>query len=361
MKITFLSPSPDLSGGERVLAIYAAGLAAMGHGVEVVCTGPRRFSAWTRTKCLLTGKGWLPQRRVGASHYQQMGVPHRVVRRRPLVEGDLPDADVCVASWWETSTWLNAMGPAKGAKVYLMQDYGAPSQEWHKLEPTFRYPMKIVTISRWLYERILGVAPEADVALVPNGVDAEVFSFLDRPKNDPPVFGMVYRKLATKRCGLALGAFVAYRAAGGRGVLRLVGGEAPEPSPDDPPGLERLGRLDDAGLVTAYQGCDAWLFTSESEGFGLPILEAMACGTPVIAAPSGAAPELVPGGGGWLLEDIDAGRLAGAMHEVEALPGDTWVARSRAARAAAEGCDWPTATGRFEAALRAAADGRREA
>ena len=47
-----------------------------------------------------------------------------------------------------------------------------------------------------------------------------------------------------------------------------------------------------------YGQCDVWLFSSRSEGFGLPLLESMACRTPVIATPAGAAPELCAGGGG---------------------------------------------------------------
>ena len=49
-----------------------------------------------------------------------------------------------------------------------------------------------------------------------------------------------------------------------------------------------------------YSKCDAWLFGSRSEGFGLPILEAMACRTPVIGTPAGAAPELLGDGRGIL-------------------------------------------------------------
>lgn len=52
------------------------------------------------------------------------------------------------------------------------------------------------------------------------------------------------------------------------------------------------GPLDDAALRALYEGAEALLFPSRTEGFGLPPVEAMLCGCPVIAAPCGAVPEV---------------------------------------------------------------------
>ncbi|MGC8714943.1 MAG: glycosyltransferase [Leptodesmis sp.] len=49
-----------------------------------------------------------------------------------------------------------------------------------------------------------------------------------------------------------------------------------------------------------YSACDAWLFPSRYEAVGLPILEAMACRTPVIGTPAGIAPEMLSDGAGIL-------------------------------------------------------------
>jgi glycosyltransferase involved in cell wall biosynthesis len=62
-----------------------------------------------------------------------------------------------------------------------------------------------------------------------------------------------------------------------------------------PEGLERLcllGYVSESELPTLYSGAQAFVLPSIDEGFGLPILEAMACGTPVIAASAGALPEV---------------------------------------------------------------------
>jgi glycosyltransferase involved in cell wall biosynthesis len=45
-----------------------------------------------------------------------------------------------------------------------------------------------------------------------------------------------------------------------------------------------------------YADCDVWLFASFSEGFGLPIIEAMACRCPVVATRAGCAPDVIKEG-----------------------------------------------------------------
>src|SRR5439155_7105764 len=61
--------------------------------------------------------------------------------------------------------------------------------------------------------------------------------------------------------------------------------------------LVALRDLDDGELAAVLAGADAFCLPSLSEGFGLPALEAMACGAPVVAADRGALPEVVAGGG----------------------------------------------------------------
>ena len=55
--------------------------------------------------------------------------------------------------------------------------------------------------------------------------------------------------------------------------------------------MEVLGHVSDAHLRSLYAGAAAFIFPSRYEGFGLPVLEAMACGAPVIASDAASIPE----------------------------------------------------------------------
>jgi len=107
----------------------------------------------------------------------------------------------------------------------------------------------------------------------------------------------------------------------------------------------------DQQVVEIYSRCDAWLFPSRSEGFGLPILEAMACRTPVIGTPAGAAPDLLNKGGGFLVPPDDSQAMARALVEICTLPETAWRAMSDRALGTVEAFTWSDATDLFEQAL----------
>lgn len=79
--------------------------------------------------------------------------------------------------------------------------------------------------------------------------------------------------------------------------------------------LIETGYVPDEHLVWLYNAADVFLYPSFYEGFGLPPLEAMACGTPVVASNGGALPEVV-GSGGVLLPPDEPGLWANAIRSI---------------------------------------------
>lgn len=79
--------------------------------------------------------------------------------------------------------------------------------------------------------------------------------------------------------------------------------------------IDVVGRVAQTDLPSYYQAADALLYAPLLAGFGLPPLEAMACGTPVVASSRGAIPEVV-GDAALLADAEDEGGLAQALGEV---------------------------------------------
>ena len=90
--------------------------------------------------------------------------------------------------------------------------------------------------------------------------------------------------------------------------LQLVGGANPRNFTGidriEGAGIEWLGRIDDNELVRRYREADAFVYPSLYEGFGLPPLEAMACGCPVLLSHAASLPEV--GGEGFEAADSDS-------------------------------------------------------
>jgi glycosyltransferase involved in cell wall biosynthesis len=79
-----------------------------------------------------------------------------------------------------------------------------------------------------------------------------------------------------------------------------------------PDGVSLLGYVEKASLPGLYAGATAFLYPGIYEGFGLPIIEAMACGTPVVTSRTGAAPE-VAGGAAILVDPFDVGDIEAGL------------------------------------------------
>jgi glycosyltransferase involved in cell wall biosynthesis len=143
--------------------------------------------------------------------------------------------------------------------------------------------------------------PAEKVAVVPNGV-ADVFS-ADGPATQGEyvlaVGTLEPRKNLARVEGAARQAGVELRVVGARGWG----------------GVETagwLGRVSDEELARLYRGARCLVYASLYEGFGLPIVEAMACGTPVVTSAGGATEETA-GGAAVLVDPHDVASIAAGI------------------------------------------------
>jgi alpha-1,3-rhamnosyl/mannosyltransferase len=82
-----------------------------------------------------------------------------------------------------------------------------------------------------------------------------------------------------------------------------------------------VGRVSDDELAALYRGARCLVYPSLYEGFGLPVLEAMACGTPVVTSCGGATEE-VAGDAGVLVDPLDTASIAGGIEEALGRPDE---------------------------------------
>jgi glycosyltransferase involved in cell wall biosynthesis len=178
----------------------------------------------------------------------------------------------------------------------------------------------LITVSEFSRRELVEVlgAPPERIAVVAEGV-AEDFAQRASASPGPGAYGLAGPYVlvvgtASERKNLGvLG--VAARALAERGVeLVLAGSDRGYLRVGEMP-LRRLGYVAEDDLPALYAGALALAVPSVYEGFGLPCLEAMACGTPVVAAASGALPETV-GNAALLVGPHDANAFAEALVSV---------------------------------------------
>jgi glycosyltransferase involved in cell wall biosynthesis len=350
-----------------VIAIYADRLRRRGHIVTVVATPPHRGLPWRRIKRAFLGQerqAWrkllaaLKRRRVRTdtriSHFDYVGVPvHVLDRYRPVMDCDVPDGDVVIATWWETAEWVVELSSRKGAKAYFIQHYEVfdytPAE---RVKATWRMPLYKITISKWLVELAAQEYDDREVRLVPNSVDTDQFYASPRGRQSQPTVGLLYTTVKWKGVDVSLKAIEL--AAKRVPRLRLVAFGA-EPLSDElqlPPDSSFHHFPAQDSIRELYASCDVWLCGSYSEGFHLPPLEAMACRCPVVSTNVGGPADVIRSGwNGYLVPVGDVEALADRLVDVLSLNEVEWRVMSDAALATANHYTWDDAVNLLESAL----------
>lgn len=151
--------------------------------------------------------------------------------------------------------------------------------------------------------------------VIPHGVDESIFTPAPTGKTAEPSILFVGTLAGRKRGSFLLDGFnTTIRAQLPHARLTIVGDTGPEC-----PGVTYLTGVGDEDLASLYRR--AWVYASPStyEGFGLPYLEAMACGTPVVASKNPGSTEVLEGGRYGLMpaDPQFADAVASLLHDHE--------------------------------------------
>ncbi len=358
MKITFVLPPVNMSGGIRAVAIHARLLVARGHEVVLVSPPPQPKRAPLRARLRRPFSAFgAANEATPRSHLDGAGLDHRVLEAwRPVADADVPDADVVVATWWETAEWVAALSPRKGAKAYFVQGHEVyPWLAQERSRATYRLPMHKIVVARWLARTMAEAYGDHDVDVVHNSVDHRQFFAAPRGRQPVPTVGLLYSSVPLKGFDTALHALRLLRER--VPVLRTVCFGSERPPAGAMAGIAYSLHPPQHALRELYAACDVWLTASRVEGFNLTAMEAMACRTPVVSTRTGWPEEAIVDGRNGALADVDdAPGLAAAAQRFLELPDPAWRQCSQAAFDTVRDSSWDRSGDLFEAALHRAVE-----
>lgn len=196
-------------------------------------------------------------------------------------------------------------------------DLAQERRRWRAMAPRYRRAGAVIAISRHAADEgiaALGLDPRR-VTVAHLGVSEDFRPAEIAGAIAPPYILLVSEYSRRKGYEAAFAVISAIADAGYPHRLRVAGRIAPHiatkvsavvASAARPDRIDLLGFVDD--IVAEYQGAQAVLVASSAEGFGLPALEAMACGTPVIAFANTSTSEVVDDAG-VLVADGDVAQM----------------------------------------------------
>jgi glycosyltransferase involved in cell wall biosynthesis len=306
LEINFTVWDTSISGGIRAIFEVAKRLASRGYGVQI--TALMGDDRWFPMDVPITyvdlstlfrlAKSYTNFRQNRVMNYGDfkalekrfvaLGINFGVDFINPLIE-NTPDCDINIATWYKTSmpVWFSG----KGKPYFFMQDFHEQIKDVSErriFESALKLPFFFLANSNFTKQLILDLQPNAKLCVANVGVDTKIF--YPREKNIAPDLkrkkvmvlirgeyfkgddiGVKVLKNVNKK--IPIHALVVGSSQNLEKVRESVGIDFP---------YTLYEGVTDNQLASLYSSADLLLFTSRTEGFALPPLEAMACGTAVV-------------------------------------------------------------------------------
>ena len=348
MKLTFILPGRGFSGGIRCGARMGAELLRKGHDTVILyrkqslTLGNVLRSVYIRL-VVRAPRDWVAQLNGECASFKNLTA--ELVGKRDIVMAIGPD---CVEEMIKLSDEC-------GCKVFYA--HGLTLRNSHLREIAWGKKIPKIAVSNYVHQEILRVGINDVIAVVPNGVDISEY-FPDETESNRAAVGTVYSPGVAKDPKTIMSVFAKLHQLRPNIPLACFG-SVPRPKElIQTVQYKRLPTVAEARKL--YSTCSVWFCASHSEGFGMPLLEAMACGCAAVCTDCGGPNDfLKPGINGIIVEKEAPAKI---VEEIIKIIDDKSKQKQLADEAirTAKMLSWSSAASQMEIALEAIVSGRRE-
>jgi glycosyltransferase involved in cell wall biosynthesis len=362
LRIALLHPTywPEVRrGSERLIHDLGQALAGRGHEVSVLTTSPDRTSTTLEDGVRIV-RSWRPPPLPGLHFYEDhvASMPTQAMR---LIRGAFDIAH----AFFPTDAFAALRARRLGGPPYVFSVHGILNRK-HLVRRRYRLELFGAAVEGAAVTSVLSEAAAEpfrryllrDPEILPGGVDLRAFGPGEQRDERPCILSPASLADPRKRGPLLVEAFSELRrrrpdvelvVAGGRDPFAdpALAGASPGLRIALPPGAVPAPVSRAGELAELYSRAWVTVLPSVDEAFGLVLLESLASGTPVVAARSGACPDIVDSDRvGRLFDPDDSQDLSRALDEALELPGAQDTAS--ACRERAEAFDWSRVVERYE-------------
>ena len=325
MKISFVLPETGITGGTRAVFECANRLKAKGHIVNIVYPLiPQKILPKSRIRAVASQIKYFITQLIKGNKVDWFEVNAPLIRIpyfSRIFEWLTPDADIVIATAWQTAFFVNKLSKSKGKKMYFVQHYEVwdmwDSEEcWEKagniekdknkvalamaevvpsdphilklkrlVDSTYVMPLLKITTSSFLEDLLFRQFKQKSFGKVPIGVNLQEF-YPQKENGHKNVILMPFRGIGWKGGMDGLKAVEIVRSMFSDVKIIMFGPERFRKYMPD--WVKYLGTIYGSRLRKAYSNANIFISPTWVEGWGCPQMEAMACGSAVVTTNVGA-------------------------------------------------------------------------